>query len=66
MYASVPDHRPHRGLCTWSTFTFDPVTLWERGKIAVATGYVLASLILPLILSLFVIAAVLALARRWP
>jgi CrcB protein len=49
------------GFTTWSTFTLDVVTLWERGETAAAAAYVLASLFL----SLFVIAVVLALARRW-
>lgn len=34
------------GFTTFSTFSLDSVTLWERGQLAAAAGYVLASVIL--------------------
>jgi CrcB protein len=48
------------GFTTWSTFTLDTVTLWERGQPMTAIGYVLSTLVL----SLTAIAAVLLIARR--
>lgn len=49
------------GFTTWSTFTLDIATLWERGQPLAAIGYVAASLVL----SLAMIALMLLLARRW-
>jgi len=49
------------GFTTFSSFSLDAVTLWERGQGALALGYVLASVGLS-ILGLF---AGLALARVW-
>jgi len=49
------------GFTTFSSFSLDAVTLWERGQGALALGYVLASVGLS-ILGLF---AGLALARAW-
>lgn len=46
---------------TWSTFALDAVSLWERGELYAATGYVAASLIL----SFAAHAAVLSAARQW-
>jgi CrcB protein len=34
------------GYTTFSTFSLDTITLWERGEIAVAAAYVLGSLVL--------------------
>lgn len=48
------------GFTTWSTFTLDAVTLWERGRVVAAVGYVLGSLLL----SFAVIAAILIVLRR--
>lgn len=49
------------GFTTWSTFSLDAFTLWERGEPYAATGYVAASLVL----SLAALAAVLIAARHW-
>jgi CrcB protein len=49
------------GFTTWSTFSLDAVTLWERGEIGAAIGYVLASLVL----SVVVLAIALVITRRW-
>jgi CrcB protein len=49
------------GFTTWSTFSLDAVTLWERGEATTAIGYVVASLVL----SLVVLAAALSLSRRF-
>ncbi len=49
------------GFTTWSTFTLDAVTLWERGQPVAALAYVLGSLIA----SFTLMAAVLVMARRW-
>ena len=49
------------GFTTWSTFSLDAVTLWERGEIGAAIGYVLASLVL----SLVVLMLALVITRRW-
>jgi CrcB protein len=49
------------GFTTWSTFSLDAVTLWERGEIGAAIGYVIASLVL----SLVVLTIALVLTRRW-
>ncbi len=49
------------GFTTWSTFSLDAVTLWERGQIGAAIGYVLASLVL----SVVVLAIALVITRRW-
>jgi CrcB protein len=49
------------GFTTWSTFTLDTVTLWERGQPVAAAGYVLGTFIV----SLVVIVVVLFVARRW-
>lgn len=48
------------GFTTWSTFSLDAVTLWERGEAPMAVSYVASSLIL----SLIVLTAALALSRR--
>lgn len=34
------------GFTTWSTFSLDTFTLWERGEVFAAASYLLASLIL--------------------
>lgn len=49
------------GFTTFSTFSLDAVTLWERGQVIAAVGYVLASV------TVSVAALVLALlvTRRW-
>ena len=49
------------GFTTWSTFSLDAVTLWERGETGAAIGYVLASLVL----SVVVLAIALVITRRW-
>jgi CrcB protein len=49
------------GFTTWSTFSLDAVTLWERGEIGAAISYVLASLVL----SVVVLAIALVITRRW-
>lgn len=49
------------GFTTFSTFSLDSVTLWERGEVAAAIGYVLASVIL----SLGALVGMLLLARAW-
>lgn len=49
------------GFTTWSTFSLDTVTLWERGQPVAAIAYVLGSLTF----SLVVIVAMLLAARRW-
>lgn len=49
------------GFTTFSTFSLDAVTLWERGAVAAAIGYVLASVIL----SLGALFGVLVVARAW-
>jgi CrcB protein len=36
------------GFTTFSTFSLDTQTLWERGQVMQATGYVLASVVLSL------------------
>jgi len=49
------------GFTTWSTFSLDIVTLWERGEIGSAIAYAAASIVL----SLTVLAFALLAARRW-
>ena len=49
------------GFTTWSTFSLDIVTLWERGEIGSAIAYAAASIVL----SLTVLAIALLAARRW-
>lgn len=49
------------GFTTFSTFSLDAVTLWERGAVSAAIGYVLASVIL----SLGALFGVLVVARAW-
>lgn len=49
------------GFTTFSAFSLDALTLWERGQHAAAAGYVVASVIL----SLVAITAGLALARSF-
>lgn len=49
------------GFTTFSAFSLDALTIWERGQSAVAAGYVIGSVVL----SLFGIFAGLALARGW-
>jgi len=49
------------GFTTWSTFTLDAVTLWERGQSVAALAYVMGSLVA----SFAIMAAVLVVARRW-
>ncbi len=49
------------GFTTWSTFSLDAVTLWERGEPYAAAGYVVASLIF----SFAALAAVLLAAKHW-
>jgi fluoride exporter len=49
------------GFTTWSTFSLDAVTLWQRGEAPMAVSYVAASLVL----SLVVLTAALALSRRF-
>jgi CrcB protein len=49
------------GFTTFSTFTLDAVTLWERGQPLAAIGYVLASVMV----SLGALLLVLLLVRRW-
>ena len=49
------------GFTTWSTFSLDIVTLWERGEIGSAIAYASASIVL----SLTVLAIALLAARRW-
>ena len=48
------------GFTTWSTFSLDIVTLWERGEIGSAIAYAAASIVL----SLTVLAIALLAARR--
>jgi CrcB protein len=48
------------GFTTFSTFSLDAVTLWERGRHLAAIGYIFASISL----SLTALAAVLLLMRR--
>ena len=48
------------GFTTWSTFTLDTMTLWQRGQPAAAAGYVLASFVI----SLLAMIAVLHITRR--
>ncbi|MBJ7442005.1 MAG: fluoride efflux transporter CrcB [Sphingopyxis sp.] len=48
------------GFTTWSTFSLDAYSLWERGEPVAATGYVLGSLVL----SFTVLTIVLVVARR--
>lgn len=49
------------GFTTFSTFSLDAVTLWERGAVSAAIGYVFASVIL----SLGALFGVLVVARAW-
>lgn len=49
------------GFTTWSTFSLDIVTLWERGEIGSAIAYASASIVL----SLTVLTIALLAARRW-
>ena len=49
------------GFTTWSTFSLDIVTLWERGEIGSAIAYAAASIVL----SVTVLAIALLAARRW-
>lgn len=49
------------GFTTFSTFSLDAVTLWERGEILAAFGYVLASVAL----SLAALMGVLLIVRRF-
>jgi fluoride exporter len=49
------------GFTTWSTFTLDAFTLWERGEPYAAAGYVAGSLVL----SFAALTAVLIAARQW-
>jgi fluoride exporter len=49
------------GFTTWSTFSLDTVTLWERGQPLAAFLYVAGSFVL----SMAVITATLWWARRW-
>ena len=49
------------GFTTWSTFSLDIVTLWERGEIGSAIAYAAASIVL----SLTVLAIAHLAARRW-
>lgn len=49
------------GFTTWSTFSLDTVTLWERGQPVAAFAYVAASLTL----SLLALGLMLIVARRW-
>jgi CrcB protein len=49
------------GFTTWSAFTLDVVTLWERGQVFSAAGYAIASFAL----SLAVLFAMMVVARRW-
>lgn len=49
------------GFTTWSTFSLDLVTLWERGEAGAAIGYAVASLVL----SLTILTIALVVTRRW-
>ncbi|HWL47895.1 MAG TPA: CrcB family protein [Sphingomonadaceae bacterium] len=49
------------GFTTWSTFSLDTITLWQRGQPLAAFGYVAASLVL----SLVFLSAMLIAARNW-
>lgn len=49
------------GFTTWSTFSLDIVTLWERGEAGAAIGYAAASLVL----SLTILTIALVATRRW-
>jgi CrcB protein len=49
------------GFTTFSAFSLDALTIWERGQTALAAGYVLGSVVL----SLVGIVAGMALARGW-
>lgn len=49
------------GFTTWSTFSLDAYSLWERGEPVAAIGYVLGSLVL----SFAVLTVVLVAARRF-
>lgn len=49
------------GFTTWSTFSLDAFTLWERGQALAAIGYVAASLIL----SLVALAGIVYVGRAW-
>lgn len=49
------------GFTTWSTFSLDIVTLWERGEAGAAIGYAVASLVL----SLTILTIALVVTRRW-
>ena len=49
------------GFTTFSAFSLDALTIWERGQSALAAGYVIASVVL----SLLGIMAGMALARGW-
>jgi CrcB protein len=49
------------GYTTFSTFSLDSVTLWERGEPAAAIGYVLASVVL----SLAALFGAMLLMRQW-
>jgi CrcB protein len=49
------------GFTTWSTFSLDAVSLWQRGEAGAAAAYVAASFLL----SVAALLGALALARHW-
>jgi CrcB protein len=49
------------GFTTWSTFSLDAISLWQRGEAGAAAAYVAASFLL----SVAALLGALALARHW-